>query len=268
MKEYLRTLVRESPDPQLGINQVREYLQARILGSLQRSGAMIPLSFHGGTALRFLYAIPRYSEDLDFALERNTEQFNLRRYLDAIKIELGAENYQLEIRMNDSKVVQNAWIRFNNLLYELDLSPHRNTVLAVKLEVDTRPPAGAQLATTVIRRHVILQLHHHDKASLLAGKLHAILQRPYLKGRDVFDLLWYASDPDWPEPNLTWLNNTLAQTGWESPILTCENWRSLVLTKLDGADWRRIVEDVQPFLEPSFNISLLNQENLESVLLT
>lgn len=45
---------------------------------MQRAGAMIPLAFHSGTALRFLYAIPRYSEDLDFALEQAREQYNFR----------------------------------------------------------------------------------------------------------------------------------------------------------------------------------------------
>jgi hypothetical protein len=48
-------------------------------------------------------------------------------------------------------------------------------VIAVKIEVDTNPPAGAGLATTVVRRYVTLQLQHHDRSSLLAGKLHAIL---------------------------------------------------------------------------------------------
>ena len=70
MKEYLAQLVRSSPTPAHGRNATREYLQARILAALQRAGAMIPLAFHGGTALRFLYNSQRYSEDLDFALER------------------------------------------------------------------------------------------------------------------------------------------------------------------------------------------------------
>ena len=61
MKEYLAELVRSSSTPVLGRNVAREYLQARILGALQRAGAMVPLAFHGGTALRFLYASPRYS---------------------------------------------------------------------------------------------------------------------------------------------------------------------------------------------------------------
>ena len=30
--------------------------------------------------------------------------------------------------------------------------------------------------------------HHHDPATLFAGKLHAILQREYLKGRDVEEI--------------------------------------------------------------------------------
>jgi hypothetical protein len=61
MKAYLIDQVRSLPTPAHGRNVAREYLQARILASLQRAGAMIPLAFHGGTALRFLYATPRYS---------------------------------------------------------------------------------------------------------------------------------------------------------------------------------------------------------------
>lgn len=71
MKDYLAELVRASPTPAQARNVAREYLQARLLGTLQRAGAMMPLAFHGGTALRFLYAAARYSEDLDFALERD-----------------------------------------------------------------------------------------------------------------------------------------------------------------------------------------------------
>ncbi len=66
MKEYLADRIRGLASP-VARNVAREYLQARILGSLQRSGSMISLAFQGGTALRFLYSIHRYSEDLDFA---------------------------------------------------------------------------------------------------------------------------------------------------------------------------------------------------------
>ena len=128
-------------------------------------------------------------------------------------------------------------------------SPHRDEVLSVKIEVDTDPPQGAGLATTVVRRYVVLQLQHHDRASLLAGKLHAILQRPYVKGRDLYDLLWYLSDPTWPLPNLTMLNNALQQTGWKGGLLTETNWRWAVREKLQAVSWNKVLGDVLPFLE-------------------
>ena len=262
MKSYLITLVKACPTQIQGKNLAREYLQARILGVLQRAGAMIPLAFHGGTALRFLYAIPRYSEDLDFALERAPGQYDFRAYLRAIQTEFETEGYEVAIKLNDRKIVHNAFVRFPGLPYDLGLSPHQGQVLAVKLEVDTNPPPGAGLDTTVVRRHVTLQLQHHDRASLLAGKLHALLQRAYVKGRDLYDLLWYVSDPTWPAPNLTLLNNALQQTGWTGTALTPGNWRAVVRERVNGLAWDQAVADVRPFLERESDVALLTRENL------
>ncbi len=266
MKEHLAELVRQAPTPVQGRNLAREYLQARILAAMQRAGAMIPLAFHGGTALHFLYAHGRYSEDLDFALEGDRQRFEFRGYLHAIRGELTPEGYAVELKVNDQKAVHSAFIRFPGLLYDLGLSGQRSEVLAVKLEVDTNPPAGAGLATTVVRRFVVLQLQHHDRASLLSGKLHAILQRSYAKGRDIYDLLWYLSDPAWPPPNLVLLNNALAQTGWHGGALTTANWRERVRERLRPLDWSGILSDVRPFVEPGFDLSLLTLANLERVL--
>lgn len=266
MKDHLAELVRNAPTPAQAQNVAREYLQARILGALQGAEAMIPLAFHGGTALRFLYVIPRYSEDLDFALERSREGYDFRSILKEVQKTLEAERYAPELRVNDRRTVHSAFVRFRGLPFELGLSPHRDQVLAVKVEVDTNPPAGAGLATTVVRRHVLLHLQHHDRASLLAGKLHAILQRPYLKGRDVYDLLWFLSDPDWPAPNLTMLNNALEQTGWEGTSLTKGNWRAAVRDRLADASWKRVVDDVRPFLEPRADLALLSYENVMQVI--
>ena len=266
MKEYLASLVKQTNTPLEGRNLVREYLQARILESLQKSGAMIPLAFHGGTALHFLFSHGRFSEDLDFALEGNREYYNFRDYLKAIRSDLSPEGYQIEIKANDQKTVNSAFIRFPGLLYEMGLSPMQSEVLAVKIEVDTNPPKGAGLATTVVRRFVVLQLHHHDKSSLLSGKLHAILQRSYPKGRDIYDLLWYLSDPTWPEPNLILLNNALAQTNWNGGLLTEENWKQRVWQRLQSLSWSGIVDDVRPFVEPSFDMNLLKLESFEGIL--
>ncbi len=266
MKEHLKTLIQTSSSPVAARNLVREYLQALILQSLQRAGAMTAIAFHGGTALRFLYSLPRYSEDLDFALEKNPELYDFRAYIQDIRKDLEAQGYVIGLKVSDQKTVHSAFIRFSGLLHELKLSPHQDEVLAVKLEVDTNPPAGAGLETSLVRRHVVLNLQHHDRASLLAGKLHAVLQRPYLKGRDLFDLVWYLSDRSWPEPNLVLLNNALEQTEWGGPTLTVQNWREMVRSRIEAVAFEDALEDVRPFLGSREDIGLVTKNNLLSLL--
>ncbi len=266
MKDHLAELVRSSASPLHARNAVREYLQGRILETLQRAGAMIPLAFHGGTALRFLFAASRYSEDLDFALERQRELYDFRGYLWAIQSAFRAEGYDVNVKVSDQKTVHSAFVRFPGLLYQMRLSPHQDEALAVKIEVDTNPPPGATLSTTIVRRHVILQLQHHDRASLFAGKLHAILQRPYTKGRDLYDLLWYLSDPGWPTPNLALLNNALQQTNWSGPHLAGDNWCAVIGDRLRHLEWQRVAQDVHPLLEPGAGTEMLTLENLERAL--
>ena len=267
MKELLALLIRNSESPLMARNVMREYLQARVLASLQREGAMMPLALHGGTALRFLYTLPRHSEDLDFTIEGEPSSYDLKRYARAIEAEFHREGYELETQTSDERTVHNAWIRFRGLLFEMGLSGQRDELTSLKLEVDTNPPLGAGLATTVVRRHVTLQLHHHDQASLLSGKIHAILQRKFTKGRDLYDLLWYLSDPEWPEPNLTLLNNALSQTDWQGDDLSRRNWRDVLRNCIDELEWRNVRTDVAPFLERANELELLTRENLRRLLL-
>jgi predicted nucleotidyltransferase component of viral defense system len=266
MKEHLRTLVAAVPNPLQACNQAREYLQALILQSLQRSGAMVPLAFLGGTALRFLYSSLRYSEDLDFSLEGDPGSYDFRKYLDGIRRDLEAQGYAIALKISDQKTVHSAFIRFPGLPFELGLSPHQDEVLAVKVEVDTHPPQGAGVEITLVRRQVLLNLQHHDRASLLAGKLHALIQRPYLKGRDLYDLIWYLSAPDWPAPNLTLLNNALAQTGWTGGKVLPETWRKTLHDHLENISWKQALADVEPFLISPEEITLLTSKNLAQLL--
>ena len=265
MKDLLSTLI-AGKDALAARNIAREYLQARILDHLHQAGAMQTLAFQGGTALRFLYAIPRYSEDLDFALERQAQDYDFRRYLRQVESEFVLEGYQISVKLNDKKIVHSAFVQFLGLLYELGISPQRSEILSVKIEVDTRPPAGAGLATTVIRRYIALNIQHHDPATLFAGKLHAVLQRPYPKGRDIYDLLWYLSDPKWPPPNLDMLNSALAQSNWTGPAVTTENWTGVVQQRLPQLEWSKLAPDIRPFLERPSEMDLLTEQNIARLL--
>ena len=268
MKESLQTLVEGAENQLIGRSLVREYLQARILLSLQQAGASIPLAFHGGTALRFLYQLPRYSEDLDFALECRRELYDFRHYLTAIQQDLHTDHYSVMIKWNDQKIVHSALIRFLGLWYELGLSPHANEVLTIKLEIDTNPPSGARVINAQIERYFPLAWQYHDWGSLLAGKIHALLQRSYTKGRDWYDLVWYLTRPDPPQLNLTMLNHALAQSGWEGDSMTELNWREQIAKRCQQLEWKRVIADVEPFLIDEKELVLLQQERILELLQT
>lgn len=266
MKAYLQQLLVDEKNPLRTRCLVREYLQARLLESFQSAGAFIPWAFQGGTALRFLYAVPRFSEDLDFALARPGLADGFESAMQRAQNNLTAENYAPRVKLQMDRIVKAAWFSFDGLLYELGLTPQRSEALSIKVELDTNPPAGAGLATSLVRRHITLRLQHHDRASLLAGKLHAVLARPYTKGRDLYDLAWYLSAPTWPAPNLVLLNNALAQTKWNGPSVTAKNWRMLVRRRLARVDWKLAVRDVLPFLERADEVQWLAHEPMLNLL--
>jgi len=266
MKDLLIRVIGDEPNPLQRRNKAREYLQARILLSLQDHGAFANWAFVGGTALRFLFNLPRYSEDLDFSFLSPEAEAQFSSRLGSVKADLEAEAYDVDIRVREHRTVVGAWVRFRSLLYEIGASAHREETLSVKVEMDTHPPAGAVGATRILRRHFLLNLLHYDRASLFAGKLHAVLSRKYTKGRDLYDLAWYLAAPEWPAPNLVWLNNALAQTGWAGPVMNGENWKSVVLERLRQVEWRAARDDVRPFLERSRDESLLTLDSFQALL--
>jgi hypothetical protein len=267
MKEQIQQIIAGAPNKFVAGNWVREYCQARILQFLQERGVFTSWIFHGGTALRLLYMLPRYSEDLDFALFNLTAPPNFAGVMADVSRAFAAEGYRVDIhKVKEEGSVKSAFIRLPGLLYELGLSPQRNEVLSIKVEVDSRPPEGGTTETSIIRRYVVLNVLHYDKASMLSGKLHAVLMRPYSKGRDLYDLFWYMSDPTWPEPNYRFLNAALRQTQWHGPEIVPSNWVEEIVKRLGNIDWQRALDDVRPLIERESDLTQLTRANTEKLL--
>jgi hypothetical protein len=265
MKDYIKQIIEEKKSILLKRSIVREYLQSRLLQILQEEKAFLNLAFLGGTSLRFLYSLPRYSEDLDFSkIGQGSLEFN--GILSSIVKNFELENYNIKLKKSKEKTILSAFIKFPTLLYELDLSPHHNETLSVKIEIDTNPPAGLNTETTLIRKYVLLNIFHYDKPSLFAGKLHAILARKYVKGRDLFDLIWMLANPQWPPPNLILLSNSLEQTGWTGPELNKFNWTDIISRRIKAIDWKSSIDDTIPFLEREADKYLLTRDNCLNLL--
>lgn len=260
MKEQALALARGVADPGQRLNLLREYLQALVLRSLHESEAFRPLAFVGGTALRFLHNLPRFSEDLDFSVVTQ-EGYAGAEWMAKVKRDLALAGFAPQVTWNDRKVVHTAWIRLEGLLHEARLSNMPDEKLAIKLEIDTTPPAGALCERRVVSRHLTFLIQHYDLPSLLAGKLNAAITRPYAKGRDWYDLLWYLSQRPPVTPNVPLLQNALNQT---QKAGTCDAhaWRSLITDRLASLDIKAVLDDVLPFLERPQDAAFLTRENL------
>jgi hypothetical protein len=266
MKDLLHEIVTGVQDNNTARCLTREYLQARLLQCLQDGGAFESWAFVGGTALRFLYDMPRFSEDLDFSLVRAGAPDRFGDLLQKAKSCFLAEGYTATIKAKEDKAVKSAFVKFEGLLYDLALSPHRSETISIKIEIDVNPPTGAVFESSVIRRHVLLHLKHYDRSSLLGGKLHALLTRPYVKGRDVYDLLWYLSDRRWPPPNIAFLNQALSQSNYTGTAITSTNWKEQIATRIAAYNWNQVIADARPFLERSEDEAILSRETLFALL--
>jgi len=263
VKDVLLAWARRQPAP-ARLNAAREWLQAAMLKSLERQGAMAALAFHGGTALRFLYDIGRYSEDLDFAWHGAAAATDrIAPWLERVKSDLWNLAIGARVALARRPRIAEARFDFRAVAQELEVP-----ALSVKVEIGLDVPASAVLESAIVSRVQTFRVRHHDRATLLAGKLHAVLQRHYAKGRDFYDLLWYLGDPRWPGPNLTFLNEALRRTGWKGADLAPDTWRSAALDRLGRVDWAAARKDVQPFLEDPDEARLLTLDALRNALET
>jgi hypothetical protein len=99
----------------------------------------------------------------------------------------------------------------------------------------------------------------------MAGKIHALCTRRYLKGRDWYDLLWYRTPVPPVDPNLSLLQAALDQTQEENSWPAGE-WRDRVLRRLRMLDERAMQEEVGPFLERARDRELLTAELIAAAL--
>ena len=257
-------LIRGVTDAGQALSLLREYLQALVLRSFHESEAFRPLVFVGGTALRFLHGLPRFSEDLVFSLI-SAEGYAGKDWMSKVKRDLALAGFDPEVTWNDRKTVHTGWVRVAGILRDAGLSGLPAQKLAIKVEIDTRPPCGGRCERRVVTRHATFLLQHYDLSSLLAGKLHAVLTRKYAKGRDWYDLMWYLSQRPPVKPNLPLLQNALDQTRGAGRC-DAQDWVNLVRTRLESLNAEQIAADVRPFLERPQEAGLLTRDNLLGLL--
>lgn len=241
---------------------IKEVLQEVALYALWRVGFFEAAAFQGGTSLRILHGMPRFSEDLDFILREPDAKFAWQRHLREMTFVLEEFGLRSEL-MDRTRMDQNirqAVLKDNSVANQVNLKFFRDAaqrLVQIKLEIDVNPPAHSGFSHTYLDFPLDFEVCHQDLASNFALKIHALLCRPFLKGRDWYDFNWYIKQATLP--NLPHLAAALNQTGpWagRAPEVD-EGWLlSALRDKIRSTDWKAAAQDVERFLNPMERKSL------------
>lgn len=265
MLEVIRQQAQGESGPEAKINKAREFLQIIALKILYDKDYFRQLVFTGGTALRILFDLRRFSEDLDFSIadvggyDLNQWGHDLERgYIDrGLLVEVGATG-------KENNAVQGVMLKFTGIHKVLGISAPKDQKLSIKLEVDTNPPQGGHTVQTLINKTYLFTVTHFDISSLFATKLHAVLFRKYTKGRDIYDLIWYLSKK--VKPNLDLLNNAIEQTQKKNPYLNEETLKPYLLAHIDNIDFNLAQKDVERFLMDKTELKLFDRDILKGAI--
>ncbi len=257
MIEIIKKQIRELATPDERYNFCREFLQELLLQIIDRCGFSRNLAFVGGTALRVIHDLPRFSEDLDFSLIDDAG-FDFQKLITATGRELELHGFRPGFSPGGSKNVLAVFVRFEGLLSALGISKHKKEKISVKIEIDGNPPAGFRTELHLINKNFMFKTLSYDLSSLFAGKLHAVLFRHYRKGRDYYDLFWFLTRRS--PVNLAMLAQAIAQTHPGEETITPEKLREMLLALIRKTSFPEIRRDIAPFLGRPEEIGLFVPE--------
>jgi predicted nucleotidyltransferase component of viral defense system len=261
------------------VRALREILQEIALLGLWRSKFFEKAAFYGGTALRILYGIDRYSEDLDFSLLKPMPDFDISRYISALEREVRSFGFEASVTVrekNTESPVQSAFLKADTLKHLLvietaeDIARQipRGQVMKIRIEVDTDPPMGFDTENKFLLQPIPFSVRTFVLSDLFAGKMHAVLCRQWksrVKGRDWYDLVWYASHH--PQLHLDHLEQRMIQSRHvkEGDRLTKEKFFLLTSNAIDKLDINQVKKEVEPFVKNPDALQVWSKEFFRDV---
>lgn len=251
------------------VNALKEVFQEIALLGLYHGGFFNKAAFYGGTALRILYGLNRFSEDLDFTLLEKDDKFNIEQYFPSIKLEFEALGIDIDlkkkVKQNISSDIESAFLKNGTSIHTLNIKAndlgeilggvYSGKKLKIKFEVDTNPPLKFKTEAKTLLMPKTFNIISMTKANLYAGKMHAILFRNWktrVKGRDWYDFEWYVKQNT--KLNLEHLQERMYESGdlKRNTILNEAIFKQLMYDKIELLDIKKAIEDVSPFIKDKY----------------
>jgi len=255
-------------------NAIKEIVQEIVLSGLSRGGFFKDVAFYGGTALRIFYGLDRFSEDLDFSLITQNQNFDISKYFPYIENETKSLGLNFSVNEKEKSInsnIKSAFLKGNTkehifIFYESSQENNlmdKNELIKIKFEVDVNPPSGATYETKFALLPSPYQVKLYDLSSLFAGKIHACLCRNWktrVKGRDFYDYVFFLTIG--AKVNMNSLKAKLVQSKYieESYDLTIENLKKLLNERFSNLDFEQAKEDVLPFIKDKNKLDLWSKD--------
>ena len=260
MNNILSSLLNDRYDNYaLALNRIREICQEIVLSGLWRSGFFNSMAFHGGTSLRIIHGLNRFSEDLDFCQisERYPDMDAASKSVKKEFQSLGLD-FQMIPRKKRSDNISGYYVEGNasktmrvfGLPDSISRAADVSAKIRIKIDMDTDTPNGFGLEhmfrTTPFNYGVAIL----DKPSLFAAKTSAVISRHWknrIKGRDLFDFEWYIRNEI--PINTTYLVNNLCREG----LLNEDSSKDEILKVLEGRfesiDYDSAMSDIRVYVD-------------------
>ncbi|MBI4767853.1 MAG: nucleotidyl transferase AbiEii/AbiGii toxin family protein [Deltaproteobacteria bacterium] len=253
---------------------LREILQELALLGLWRSKFFEKAAFYGGTSLRILYGLDRFSEELDFTLIKPDPEFDLSRYLSALEREIQAFGFEITATRKEKvkgNPIQSAFLKADTLRHSLAVKSvdnvikkiPRGQVLKIRIEIDTNPPPGFETENKFLLQPIPFSVRSLALPDLFAGKMHAVLCRQWksrVKGRDWYDLVWFAANH--PNLHLSHLRQRMIQSGHlkAGESLSHDKFLSLASKAIENLNVDQARKEVEPFLKNPDTLAVWSKE--------
>jgi predicted nucleotidyltransferase component of viral defense system len=226
---------------------LKEYLQLMILDHLASTPYISKVAFIGGTNLRLIQGIDRFSEDLDFDCKHLTEE-EFMAMTDSVVEFLRQNNIDVETRdkPNPKLTAFRRNLYFPQMLFDLKLSGHKEERLLMKVEAQDQGVDSGFVVANVNRMGFFFSIQVPPLDVLCAMKFAAILARG--KGRDFYDVIFLLSKT---KPNMEFLKQ-------RSGIESVAELKSSILDRLRDVDLNQKKRD--------FVHLLFNEANADRIL--
>jgi len=168
---------------------LKEYIQLLILDFLSTTPYIKKIAFIGGTNLRLVKGIDRFSEDLDF----DCKDFSKEEFMemtDAVINFLKRDGLRVEVRDRENKKLTafRRNIHFPELLFELGLSGHKEERFLIKVESEDQQMSYKPILANIKGCGLYFPFPVPPDGVLCSMKISAMLSRA--KGRDFYDVMF------------------------------------------------------------------------------